>query len=316
MSSYEDPRWYTRAAPVRLKRLLPRFEQVLPRVAIGILLSTAVAGAIFVGRSLPRWLAAADTIRDPKDRLAGELSILQFATQALGGAFLLLGLYFTWRNLRLGAEGQVTDRFNKAVDHLGNEKMEIRLGGIFALARIARDSPSDRRAIYEILSAYIRMKSSDSGEAGEVPKADIQAALAVLARRPISHHCANQVLDLTGACLRGAELNGGNFANASFRDADMAHAQFYAADLRAVNFAGAGLQHAYLRDAQISHSNFTSADLSNASLRGCDCAGILLAGTCLDETSLIDADLRQAKYLTKGQLSRSVVDNTRLPDFG
>ena len=100
------------------------------------------------------------------------------------------------------------------------------------------------------------------------------------------------------------------------RDAELAHAQFYVSDLRATNFAGAKLQHAYLRGARISHSNFTSADLSNASLRGCDCAGVLLAGACLDETSLIDADLRQAKYLTRGQLSRSVIDNTRLPDFG
>src|ERR1700733_3349455 len=131
MSSYEDPRWYTRAAPVRVRRLLPGLDQILPRVVVGILLSTALVGAIFVGRSLPGWLAAADRIRDPKDRLSGELSILQFAAQALGGAFLMLGLYFTWRNLRLSAEGQVTDRFNKAVDHLGNEKMEIRLGGVF-----------------------------------------------------------------------------------------------------------------------------------------------------------------------------------------
>jgi uncharacterized protein YjbI with pentapeptide repeats len=261
-------------------------------------------------------LAAADRIRDPKDRLSGELAILQFAAQALGGAFLMLGLYFTWRNFHLSAEGQVTDRFNKAVDHLGSEKMEIRLGGIFALARIARDSPSDRSAIYEILAAYIRMKSPDLDESREVPAADIQAAVTALARRPISHHCANQVLDLTGACLRGAELNGGNFANASFRDAELAHARFYGADVRAANFAGARLQYAYLREARISHSNFTSADLSNASLRGCDCAGVLLAGTCLDETSLIDADLRQAKYLTRGQLSRSVVDNTKFPDFG
>jgi uncharacterized protein YjbI with pentapeptide repeats len=210
----------------------------------------------------------------------------------------------------------VTDRFNKAVDHLGNEKMEIRLGGIFALARIAKDSPSDRSAIYEILAAYIRMKSPDPHGCRDVPTADIQAALTVLAGRPISHHCANQVLDLTGACLRGAELNGGNFVNASFRDAELAHVQLYMSDLRAANFAGAKLQHAYLRGARISQSNFTSADLSNASLRGCDCAGVLLAGACLDETSLIDADLRKAKYLTKGQLSRSVIDNTRLPDFG
>jgi len=30
---------------------------------------------------------------------------------ARGGAFLLLGVYFTWRNLRLAQEGQITQRF-------------------------------------------------------------------------------------------------------------------------------------------------------------------------------------------------------------
>jgi uncharacterized protein YjbI with pentapeptide repeats len=317
MSSYEDPRWYTRSAPARLKRgLLPSIETILPRFLVVMLLSIAFIGAIFVTRSAPGWFASAGSIHDPKDRLTAELSILQFAAQTLGGTFVLLGLYFTWRNLRLGVEGQVTDRFNKAVDHVGSEKLEIRLGGIFALARIARDSPTDRSAIYEILSAYVRLKSADPTGTPEAPNADIQAALTVLANRPISRHCAKQVLDLTGARLRGADLNGGNFTNASFRDADLARAQFYAADLRAANFAGAGLQYAYLRDARISHSNLTSADLSNASLRGCDCAGVLFAGTRLAETSLIDADLRYAKYLTKEQISRSVVDNTRLPDFG
>lgn len=280
-----------------------------------ILLVSGIIGAFWFARSMPGWFAAAGAIRDPKDRLNVEISILQFAVQSLGGTFVLLGLYFTWRNFRLNTEGQVTDRFNKAVDHLGSERMEIRLGGIFALARIARDSPSDRRAIYEILSASVRLKTANGAETLETPSEDVQAALNVLAKRPVSYHCANQALDLTGARLRGVELNDANFANASFRDADLREVQFHAADLRAANFAGAKLCQAYLRDAKIAQSNFTGADLTGASLRGCDCTGVLFAGTCLDEASLIDADLRQTKYLTKPQLARAVIDNTRLPDF-
>ena len=67
--------------------------------------------------------------------------------QILGGTALLSGLYFTWRTLQVvNREGQITDRFIRAIDQLGatddvgNRLFEIRLGGIYALERIARES--------------------------------------------------------------------------------------------------------------------------------------------------------------------------------
>src|SRR5262245_56264372 len=54
--------------------------------------------------------------------------------QAVGGAVLLIGLFFTRRNLRISQEGQITDRFTKAINQLGEcgpEKLAIRLGGIY-----------------------------------------------------------------------------------------------------------------------------------------------------------------------------------------
>ena len=77
----------------------------------------------------------------------------------LTGAVGLIGLYFTWQNTRqaqkstkrtleLTEQGQITDRFTKAIDQLGktddnNDKRigEIRLGGIYALAQIAVEDP-------------------------------------------------------------------------------------------------------------------------------------------------------------------------------
>src|SRR5215210_2501055 len=55
--------------------------------------------------------------------------------QILGGAALLSGLYFTWRTLQINREGQITDRFTRAIDQLGatddqGPKLEVRLGGI------------------------------------------------------------------------------------------------------------------------------------------------------------------------------------------
>jgi len=39
--------------------------------------------------------------------------------QILGGTALLSGLYFTWRTLQVNREGQITDRFTRAIDQLG-----------------------------------------------------------------------------------------------------------------------------------------------------------------------------------------------------
>src|SRR5215216_7373706 len=69
--------------------------------------------------------------------------------QILGGAALLSGLYFTWRTLQVNREGQITERYTRAIDQLGktddqgHRVFEIRVGGIYALGRIARESEED-----------------------------------------------------------------------------------------------------------------------------------------------------------------------------
>jgi hypothetical protein len=64
--------------------------------------------------------------------------------QGLGGAALLVGAYVTYRQLQTSREGQITERFTRAIDQLGSEHLDVRLGGLYALERIARDSPADR----------------------------------------------------------------------------------------------------------------------------------------------------------------------------
>src|SRR5829696_7290864 len=93
--------------------------------------------------------------------------------QMLGGTALLSGLYFTWRTLQINREGQITERFTRAIDQLGktddegNELFEIRLGGIYALERIARESEEDHWPIMEALTAYVRHNAPRQPEEGQ-----------------------------------------------------------------------------------------------------------------------------------------------------
>ena len=152
-------------------------------------------------------------IADEKDRLTAESGFRQTLIQITGGAALLGGLYFTAQTLRTSQEtlqvnqetlrttqaGQFTERFNKAVEYLGNkEQLMVRVGGIYALERIAKDSEYDHWTVMEVLTAFVReqtqvqkitptksLKANMKSQVQESskPPADIQAILTVLGRR-------------------------------------------------------------------------------------------------------------------------------------
>jgi hypothetical protein len=92
-------------------------------------------------------------VRDPKDqvqlqdgRLKLQNDVRTTLLQALGGAVVAAGAYVTWKQLQhniqssreahdLERQGQITERFTRAIDQLGNDKgqVDVTLGGIYAL---------------------------------------------------------------------------------------------------------------------------------------------------------------------------------------
>jgi hypothetical protein len=76
------------------------------------------------------------------------------------GLFAAGALLFTARTFTLSREGQVTDRYTKAIEQLGSEKIDVRIGGIFALERIARDSarepPDCNRSSHRVHSGALQ----------------------------------------------------------------------------------------------------------------------------------------------------------------
>lgn len=132
-----------------------------------------------------------DRIQLQNDRLKLQNDARATLLQGLAGGVLLLGAYFTWRQLQstrrqlsIAEQGQLTERFTRAVDQLGSDRLDLRLGGIYALERIARDSPPDRATIGEVLTAYIRQRSP-----GRLPN---QASTSLIGRctaRTASQNC-------------------------------------------------------------------------------------------------------------------------------
>jgi hypothetical protein len=148
------------------------------------------------------------------------------------------------------------------VEQLGNEKAEVRLGGIFALERLMRDSRGDQLTIVEVLCAYLRERSDrDDDENATRLGADIQAAVAVLGRRP--RLIGEPSLNLQGVDLRRADLRAARFANADMRGANLREA-----NLRIINLEGASLVEANLENAALYGANLRKANLSGSKLSG------------------------------------------------
>jgi hypothetical protein len=62
--------------------------------------------------------------------------------------------------LKLSEQGQVTDRYTKAVDQLGHEKAPVRLGALHSLERLAQGNPEYRQTVVDVFCAYLRMPYS------------------------------------------------------------------------------------------------------------------------------------------------------------
>ncbi|ABW15626.1 pentapeptide repeat protein [Parafrankia sp. EAN1pec] len=170
------------------------------------------------------------------------------------------------------------------------DNLGVRLAGIYALERIAVDSSVDQRTVVEVLSAFVRTRSTDSAlrppspadsqESPLVrPAADIRAAVQVLGRLP--------ALDGVPRCdLDGADLTG----PAGLGGLDLSEANLLGAQL-----AGAELTYAVLHGANLTGARLDGADLTSAVLIGAHLAGVKMDGANLSDVRLVGADLTFAQ---------------------
>lgn len=136
-----------------------------------------------------------------QDRLKAVNDVRTTLLQAVGGMVVLFGAYATWRQLRVSQEGlratqegQVTDRFTSAVDQLGSDKLETRIGGLHALWRIAEHSARDREAVLSIQAAYLRTHLPWPSTGPEAPAPDVPINDVV----PLEVRAADAQVALTG----------------------------------------------------------------------------------------------------------------------
>jgi len=246
--------------------------------------------------------------------------------------------------LRLTRQGQITERFTRAIDQLGSEKLEIRLGGIYALERIDKESPERayHGTVMEVLTAYVRENSrwepeepststTDSNEGVEQDKGgeqdaqptlrglptDILAILDVLIRReeervPEEHRV---ILDLREADLHKANLQEADLQGTDLQGANLQEAFLHKANLHKASLQRANLQEAIFRNADLQGADLKWAALQEADLQEADLQGARLYRANLQGTDLRDADLRGASGIRGVDIEWTIGSNeTQLPE--
>jgi hypothetical protein len=285
----------------------------------------ALAAGIAVGLILlavlvllaPAWLVPSSVTPAEADALAARNELRTTLLQGIGGLFLIAGVVATWRQVQLGRrqleilrEGQITERFTRAIEQLGSDNVDVRLGGIYALERIADTSDDERGPILEVLTAYVRGHSPwpaggweygaatppepNTPEADERQLAslqfrrpDVQAVVSILGRRKPGgdEELLLSRVDLRRAYLRRANLERANIRNASLRGVQGRAARLCGAVLKQSDLTNALLDGADLREADLQRANLSGADLRGADLRGAALDGAVLDGVLTDDST-------------------------------
>ena len=244
-------------------------------------------------------------------------------TSVVSATVAIIALLYTARTFSLSEQSQITERYARAIEQLGADKVDVRVGAIYSLERLMSDSPKDRRSITDVLAAYVRNTSprktpikeqtspdcqseydnappvyASEVDPAAIPKADIQAAVTVLGRRPQNKEGASRI-DLRAANLTGIDMIGAKFPGTDLTGAVLSQANFSRADFRDAHLAYADLSAAHFFDADFTNADLEGADISDANLYGANLTGTNLSASIAKRAQFTYLTDLEHIYLTR-----------------
>ena len=296
-------------------------RQRLP-VQLTFLVAFVVAGLLFAVWKIPQWQVGSAPLKiEEKARIDAETSARAALIQGIGGLLLFVTAGVSWQNLKatqrnvlVAEDKQVTERFSKAVEMLGNENsLYIRLGGIYALERIAKDSPKDHWQVIEVLTAFVREKARLKNEQKPFYITDHFAGMHEdFHEDPYGDSCEDYsnedewdgttrnpnrnyiypcpvdiqaILTALGRRIRTHE--NGEQHHLDLNQTDL-RGIVLTGDLTGINLQGVNLQWAELKNVEMIGANLTKANLELAKFEGANLQGV----------NLEDAQLQWARFMS------------------
>ena len=132
----------------------------------------AAAAVVITAFAVTIWLLTiANDAKPGTDQANSRLDAVRTGLAAGAGAGAAVGLMLAFRRQhhqeiatvltdRDATERRITELYTKAVEQLGSDKAPVRLGGLYALERLAQDNPAHRQTIVNVICAYLRMPFS------------------------------------------------------------------------------------------------------------------------------------------------------------
>lgn len=258
---------------------------------------------------LPRWQADRLGISDVTARADVEDNFRKTITQAIGGALVLIAAGIAYYGTRQTLQGShdllISQQVSKGFEDLGSagdDKLMVRLGGIYALEGVMNASAQYHQPALEALCAFVRDGTKTYTGDGP-PATDIQASLTVMGRRA----AGEGLIDLTGARIPKAHFLHANLTDAHLIGANLTHADLTDANLTRADLTHANLTGVNLTHAELGNANLTRAALGSANLTGANLNNATLIGPNLNNANLTDTNISQ------GQLENACGTGTKLP---
>lgn len=262
-------------------------------------LLVAIVAAVGPALVIDHWHVLHDEERDSVSTTIRNYGLL------IGGA--IAAILAVWRSRvaedQAGTAQQslLNERYQKGAEMLGNNVLAVRLGGIYALDRLAAEHPEQYHIqVMKLFCAFVRNPTAAESHpirpevAGLPPheapplREDVQAVMQTIAFRGREQLKlegeARFRLDLQGADLRSADLNGANLASASWESST----RVSMAELLSSH------ERTDLTNAKLCSARLALADLPNADLTGACLCDSALGLTDLSGANLTDANLHTA----------------------
>ena len=209
---------------------------------------------------------------------------------------------------------------------LGSESLSVRLGGIYALQRLAEEYPEEYHVqIMRLFCGFARHPTRDEIHERAVQsepgvsrtRDDVKAILQAIGIRGEARIALEPKgeywLDLENAYLMYVDLQGSNLAGANLRNADLSYSFLWDANLRDVFALKTIFRNAKLDRAIFCNAFLIEADMSRATLIDARLEGVHLHMSKLENAILSGANLSGVIGLTQTRLDQARADPKNPP---
>ena len=302
-------------------------------VALGAVAWMLIASWNWLSTDFWTWLRG-----EPNRMESGSTTVRNLGLLIAGLIALPLAIWRSWvaqRQADTAQQNLLNERYRQGAEMLDSEILSVRLGGIYALQRLAAENPRRYHIqIMQLLCAFVR--HPPEGEKDKTKRvhgdrnrhelrSDVQDAMNSISgchdRQSKLEYAAGFRLDFRGADLSGVDLFTARLSRANFSKADLAGARFDDADLVGVEFSHANLVEARLSDAdsrggRFNHAHMCGAQLPGANLAKSDLSNVRLENARVSEANLSHAILYNANlagiYLQNSDLSEAKLQDANL----